>query len=272
MFKKTNRLLASLVLLAAALRAAPVAETTAVHAKADASSAPIGFISAGTEPTLAVAAAPAGWQAVELTGPHEVFVQNKDILKNLDVKPGAVYRVQPKIDAPALTTAEQGDPVEIIGLRGKWTQVRLNRKIVGFIVGTTAPQPAVARAVPTPTPTPAVNRPLAPAPVSAAGYGTTATGQAVPMTNLGDGGSSALPRLFQGKLVSTRNPLRPRRPYEYQLNDDAGVRYTYVDISRLLQTEQIEKYVDRTVVVYGAAQAVPNSKDMVVLAESLQLR
>ena len=83
---------------------------------------------------------------------------------------------------------------------------------------------------------------------------------------------SALPRLFQGKFASTYSPLRPRRPYDFQLNDDAGARYAYVDVSKLLATEQINKYVDRTVVVYGTAQSVPGSKDMVVIAESLQLR
>jgi hypothetical protein len=35
---------------------------------------------------------------------------------------------------------------------------------------------------------------------------------------------------------------------------------------------QINKYIDRTIVVYGTAQAVPGSKDMVVVAESIQLR
>ncbi|HEY9247995.1 MAG TPA: hypothetical protein VIO38_02640, partial [Rariglobus sp.] len=94
-------------------------------------------------------------------------------------------------------------------------------------------------------------------------------GKAAPV---GDGASSALPRLFQGRFASTYNPLRPRRPYDYQLNDDAGARYAYIDVSKLLATEQINKYLDRTVVVYGTAVAVPGSKDMVVVAESLQLR
>ena len=89
---------------------------------------------------------------------------------------------------------------------------------------------------------------------------------------VGDGTSSALPRLFQGKLASTYNPLRPRRPYDFQINDDQGSRYAYVDVSKLLATQQINKYVGITVVVYGTAQAIPGSKDMVIVAESLQLR
>jgi len=66
--------------------------------------------------------------------------------------------------------------------------------------------------------------------------------------------------------------LTPRRPYDYQLNDNGGERYAYLDLSRLLQTEQLDKYVDHTVLIYGTAKAVPNSKDIVIEVESLQLR
>jgi hypothetical protein len=90
-------------------------------------------------------------------------------------------------------------------------------------------------------------------------------------TSLGDSGSSALPRLFKGQLVATRK-LIGRAPYEFQLNDDGGVRYAYLDTSKLLLTEQIDKYIDRTVVVYGTARPVPNSKDIVIQIESLQLQ
>ena len=70
----------------------------------------------------------------------------------------------------------------------------------------------------------------------------------------------------------TQKPLRPRRPYDYALNDEAGKRYAYVDVSRLLQTEQIEKYVDHNVVVFGAAKATADGKDIVITVETLQLK
>jgi len=92
------------------------------------------------------------------------------------------------------------------------------------------------------------------------------------MVNLGDGGSSTLPRLFQGKFVSTRSAFKPRRPYDWALADDSGDRYAYVDISKLLLTEQIDKYIGHVVVVYGSAIAVPGTKDIVIEVESLQLR
>ena len=114
--------------------------------------------------------------------------------------------------------------------------------------------------------------PFAPAPANPVAYGTGGAGRAAPMVNLGDGGSSTLPRQFSGKFVSTRRPFTPRRPYDWALNDDAGRRYAYLDVSKLLLTEQIDKYIDHAVVVYGSAKNTNEGKDIVIEIESLQLR
>ena len=54
--------------------------------------------------------------------------------------------------------------------------------------------------------------------------------------------------------------------------DDAGKRYAYLDISKLLLTDQIENYVDHPVVVFGTARTAATSKDLVIEIESLQLK
>lgn len=92
------------------------------------------------------------------------------------------------------------------------------------------------------------------------------------MVNNRNDGSASLPRSFQGKFVSTRRPLAPRHPYDWALNDDSGKRYALLDVSKLLQTEQIEKYTDRMVVVYGSAKPSPNGRDILIQVESLQLK
>jgi len=245
--------------------AAPLTQTTAVHFKPDAASPAFAVLKSGTEPTVAAdATAPAGWTAVTIAGPHEVYAANKDINKALEVKAGAAYRTDAKADAPILAIAEAEDPAVITGLRGKWTQLKLSKPVVGYIQVAQAPAAPIA----------------SPAVATSSGVTDTASGQPSAPTAVvpgkavdsGDGGSSALPRLFQGKMASTRNPLRPRRPYDFQLNDDAGARYAYLDVSKLLATEQIDKYLERTVIVYGTAQTVPNTKDVVIRVESLQLR
>lgn len=277
---RLSLLVASLFSAAASI-AAPLPGTTAVHTKPDVSSAAITYLKAGSEPVVAqeaLATTPAGWLAVELPGPFEGYVVAKDLSKSLDVRPGSAIRMAPKPEAAQFATMEPGDKAELTGQHGKWWQIKLEKKIVGYInIGTapgylppiaTTPAPSPVAASATRPTTPA---PMAPAPVAASAYGSTAAGTPVPMT-LSAGTSASLPRLFQGKFVSTRSPFHPRRPFDWAVNDDAGVRYAYLDISKLLLTEQIESYVNHQVVVYGAAQPVANTKDIVIVVESLQLK
>jgi hypothetical protein len=265
-----SALIASLFVGASlALNAAPLSETTPVFVKPDAASKPVASLSAGTEPVIASGvSAPAGWTAVTLSGPHDVWAPNGSVNKALEVREGASYFTEAKTDAPVLGIAQKDDVTEITDYKGKWTKFRLNKAITGYIktpaIKATAPVVAA-------TTTPVVTAPIkeTAAPVTSSSSQQVGYGRPAPV---GDGASSALPRLFQGKLASTQSPLRPRRPYDFQLTDDGGARYAYVDVSKLLATEQINKYTDRTVVVYGTAKAVPGTKDMVIIAESLQLR
>lgn len=256
--------------LSSALHAAPLTATTAVHTKPEAASPAISYLKAGTDPVPAIAAGitPAGWLAIELNGPFECYVENKELTKSLDPKPGVALRLAPKADAGVLAIAERGDNAKITGLRGKWTQLSLEKKIVGYIQ---VSSPVAQAPAPQPAPAPAP-APMSPAPASPGVYGSAAAGQAAPMLNLGDGGVSVLPRQFAGRFVATKRAFTPRRPYDYALNDDAGKRYAYLDISKLLLTEQIEKYIDHKVVVFGGAKPVPDSKDIVIMVESLQLK
>lgn len=267
------------VLAAPLLAAAPLTETTAVHTRPDPAAPTITFLKAGTAPAFSSTPAPSGWVAVDLPGPFEAYVQNKDIGKSLDVRPGAAIRLQPSLDAAILAYMEPGDPAAITGLHGKWTQIRLQKQLTGFIRitgGTAAAAPAYAtpaqpvlRDVPAAAPAP---RPASPAPLTPTAYGVAAAGAPAPVVGLNDGGAGILPRLFQGKFVSSKRPFAPRRPFDWQLNDDAGVRYAYLDLTKLLLTEQIEKYVDRIVVVYGKPKAMPGGRDIVIEVESLQLK
>lgn len=274
--------LATLVLSAAVALAAPLTETTAVHTKPDQNSPAVTFLKAGAEPVPvadAVASTPAGWLAVELPGPFEAYVLNKDLTKGLDVKVGANIYLAPKADAGVLTVAAKDDKCTLTGLHGKWTQIKLERKLTGYIhVGGTAgyvpaiaTTPATAASAPS-TPSSPANAPMSAPPVAPGVYGVAQPGHAATMVNLGDGGASTLPRQFAGKFVSTRSPFKPRRPYDWALADDAGKRYAYVDISKLLLTDQIENYVNHSVVVFGAAKNIPDSKEIVILVETLQLK
>jgi hypothetical protein len=260
-------LLVSALTAIATGRAAPLTVTTAVHAKPDATLPAISYLKAGTDPTPTIGvstALPPGWIAVELKGPFEGFVENKDLAKSLDVKPGAPIRLAPKADAAVLALAEESDRTTITGIRGKWTQISLDRKIIGYAFVGAAPATSFS--------VPAAPAPTAPPPVTPGVYGVTSAGQPAPTVSLGDGGINGLPRQYTGRFVSTRRPFTPRRPFDHALNDEAGKRYAYVDVSRLQQPEQIEKYLNLNVIVFGTAAATADGRDIVVRIESIQLK
>ena len=250
-------------------------QATPVHAEPQDHSSVILVVNPGEAlpTTNAAVRAPAGWSAVSLTGPHDVFVENRFIGKDLDIKPGSPLHTEPKSSSTVLTQYDAGDVVEFTNLRGRWTQIRITKSVTGYVVNAdaaapfrTAPEIASADLRDTPVANHQGQYASAPAP------SISRAGQAITRTTAERGSLAALPRLFEGRLKSTRVPLRPRRPYDYALETEQGTRFAYVDLSKLLLTEQIENYLHRSVVVYGVARPVPETKDIVITVESFQLR
>ncbi len=250
----------SALLLAGPLTAAPLMRTTAIHSQPDAKAPPIGYLKAGTEPVAAPnVTAPDGWMAVTLPGPHDAYVHNNDLSKDLTIRPGAPLLAQPQDDAPVLATMEKGDKIQITGLRPGWTQVKLSKDVIGYIrIGgePTGPEPVAA--------SPAAAGVPPPPPPSAA--------QTAP--NLSGGPPSPLARTFQGILVPTQRFLLvgPRRDYPYQLNDTDGRRIAYLDVSRLSPTVRMEKYLNNPVTLTGALRQTADGKHLVIQVVTLDLR
>jgi hypothetical protein len=244
----------------ASLCAAPLSVSTAVQSQPDPASPVIVVLSAGSEapaPSATAAPAPAGWMAVDVPGPFTGYVKNKDLTKQLDVVPGATVYMGPKDDAGVLCVFDKGDKAEITGLRGTWTQVRLDKTLVGYIAENQ--QAPVAPAVAAPPP---------PAPVPLAPPTSSASSPAPAQSSE----NAHLSQLFEGTLASTRVPLMPKRPYDWQLLDSAGKRIAYVDLSGLLMTDQIDNYAGHAIVVLGSIEPVKKTPDIVIEVEALHLK
>ncbi len=284
----TGVLAAALLALVAGARlaAGPLTAPAAVHVQPDAAAPVLEILPAGTEPFTAVGVtAPAGWLAVALPGTHEVFLRKADQLKDLSPRPGASYLLTDKAPETPVALAEKGDLAEITGQQGRFMKFKLTKPLIGYIPApATAPiSTPVAVAAPTPS-VPAgpygeliIDKPTAaPAPSSAPDLAAPSALVAItpsPASHPSEATPAALgelPRLFQGTLVSTYSPLRPRRPYAYQLNDRNGERYAYLDASRLPPGTSLDSYAGRTVVVYGVAQSVAGVPEMVIAAENIQ--
>jgi Bacterial SH3 domain len=248
----------------ATLSGATLSVPTAVQSQPDPASAVIEVLKAGSEqPAPSTAPAPDGWLAVDLPGPFEAYVKNKDLTKQLDVLPGASIRLSPKDGAAVLTVFQKGDKAEITGLHGSWTQIRLDKTLVGYIQsGPIASAPLVPAA-----PVPSSGGAPVPVPSTQPAAGAAAPAPAAP-----PGDDIPLSRLFEGTLASTKALLSLHRPYDWQLNDANGKRVAYIDLSKLLLTDQIENYAGRNVVVLGALLPIKDSRDLVIAAEGLRLK
>lgn len=255
---------------ACSLSAETALRATPIHVRPDSGSVVIRLVKPGEilPENVMVGGTPTGWKAVSLPGPHEVFVRNSDISKNLDVKPGAPLRLGAKSDAAVLTHATADDDMEITGLRGRWTQLTLNQPVTGYVFDTATPAPD--------RPAPAVTRtPVQDVSVVASNTVTSTAptaGKAVDRTPAERQSLADLPRVFEGVLASTRSPLRPRRPYDFALQAEDGTRFAYLDLTKILLTTPVENFLNLQVVVYGVARPIPDTKDIVISVESAQLR
>jgi hypothetical protein len=253
----------------AALDAATLSVSTAVQSQPDPSAPVLVVLKAGSEePPRSDKAGPlpSGWTAVEIHGPFEGYVKNRDLTKQLDVVPGATIVLAPKEGAPVLAVFEKGDKAEITGLRGGWTQIRLEKTLVAYIhAGPTEPAPVAAPPPALPPAAPPAGAPTASAPSSAA---TSPAASAPPAGE----SNVALSRLFEGTLAPTQSLLAPKRPYDWQLLDASGKRIAYVDLSKLLLTEQLGSYSGRLVVVLGSIKPIMQTDDLVIVAEGFRLK
>jgi len=258
--------------LCATLGAATLSVSTAVQTQPDPASPVLAVLKAGSEqpaPTDRAGPPPPGWMAVDVPGPFEGYVRNRDLTKQLDVLPGASIFLGPREDAGVLAVFAKGDKAEITGLRGAWTQVRLEKTLVGYIrTGPAEPvsvpvAPTSPSAAPAPAESPAPSA-AAPAPAPAA----VPAAAAAPAP----GENAPLARLFEGTLASSRTLLPVRRPYDWQLVDAAGKRIAYVNVERLLQTEQIASYAGHAVVVLGSIRPVKDTDDLVIDVVGLRLK
>jgi hypothetical protein len=245
------------MIAAARLCADTLATDTAVFIQTDPKAPVIARLKAGTTVTTA-GEAPAGWRRIEVGGTFEAYVHNRDLTKGLEVREGASIYSAPRKDAPVMTVAAHGDKTEITGLHGDWSQIKLEKKIQGFIaVGETANTPTETKFLP-----------VTAAPPVPAGA-VTAPGRPVPLT----GDTADMPRLFAGKLVLARRAIMNPNPlYDYQLVDVSGRRFAYVDTKRLLISEKIESFIDRDITLTGTVRNTVDGKDLVIAAESMQLK
>jgi len=256
---KLIRYISFTILAARIAQATPVMQTTAIMSKPDISSAALGVVTAGTEPEPASPGetAPEGWMAVKVTGPIDLYIENADLTKSLNPKVGSALRLEPKEEAPVAFLATANDPISITGLRGKWTRVKLSRDVVGYIQTS---NPSLTQA-------PQTGMPLVDKPVPV----STSPGKEADASSIDS--KTIQPRYFEGKMVSTHSTFGLRKSiFAWEIQDSMGERVAYLDLEKIMQTEQIDSYVDHQIQVYGLPRLEVGTHSIVVSVESLRLK
>lgn len=251
---KLRRVLAAACALAGsalAFAAAPLTRDASVYAQPNPAAPVLKVLPAGTVPAPAPAAvAPEGWMAVTVTGPLEVWVPNKLVNKELAPKPGAPFHAKPDATSPVVGTMEPTDAVDLGRLTADFTGFTINKPVVGYVkLGLATPAPVAAPVAPTPYPT-------------------------VPAASAAVGSETSSLRFYEGRFAPTRNFLGFKHPYNFQLLDQNGQRFAYLDVSRLTLTDKVELYFDRLVIVYGVVRRVENTsrKEIVLEVERMHLK
>lgn len=278
-----RHLLTVLALLTAAAQAATLDAPLPAYASPDVKAPILGSAKAGTRITAGTA--PSGWAAVELEGPHTVYVTEKDTLKNYEVRPGAAYHSLPRADSPVLGLAGENDVAELADIAGRYNKFSLRKAITAYvripptpvapIPATPAPQsataPRTAPAAPTASTTPKPDAPLLDDVNGTLNNDIPASSPTTPGQTVATGEPN-LARTFFGVIGSTRSAFRPRRPYDFQLNDASGSRIAFLDVSKLLLTEQIGAFIGRPVALFGTAEKTDTTGEIVVRVETLKLQ
>jgi len=134
--RRTLALILGLALAAFSAHAAPVGEATPVRLAPSETAAVLRILPAGSElPPAAPANAdlPENWRAISLDGPFTLYVRNGDIDKGLAIKPASPLYLEPDNAAAVVAYAEEGDAITITGLRGRWTQIELQKPLTAYV-------------------------------------------------------------------------------------------------------------------------------------------
>jgi len=280
MIHVSNTLRAILLSTAACLvqsaGAATLSFEATMHVSPDDNAETVGTLPSGTSVTpvlredlvaAGIAELPAGWLALRHAIAVDGFVRNKDIGKDLAMKPDSPIFAEAAEGSPVLATVGPKDPVETGDPVGRFSKATLRKEQIVFInsvppgsramVRQPVVAPVVAAATPAAPSTPAIEP--APAPAS-----TTRT-PAAPVA------TTAAPRTFEGYLIRTRRILGQGPKLDYQLVDENNKRIALVDVSALLVTEPIEFFEGRLVKIYGPGLTMEGVSDAIIRVESLRL-
>jgi len=263
--------------LAHVATAATLSFDAPMHVSPDAQSETVGTLPSGSTITPVLrdelaaggfAEPPPGWIAVRHSVAVEGFVRNKDIGKDLAMKPDSPVFAEATEGSPVLATVGPKDRVETGDPIGRYSKATAHKEQIVYI-NSVPPSSRAMVSTPTPVPVAALSTPTAPStPVAPSAEAAPATKPKAPAAPVE---ITAAPRTFEGYLMRTRRILGSGPKLDYQLVDENNKRIALLDVSALLVTEPIEFFEGRMVKVYGPGLSMEGVNDAIIRVENLRL-
>lgn len=266
--------LSAAVCLAQAATAATLSFDAPMHVSPDPRAESVGTLPAGSSVTpvlredlaaAGIAEPPPGWIAVRHAVTVEGYVRNKDIGKDLAMKPDSPLFADATEGSAVLATVGPKDPVETGDPVGRYSKATLRNDQIVFI-NSVPPESRAMVSQQGSAPVAALTTPAAPtAPEAAPAPAPKSKAPAVPVQ------ITAAPRTFEGYLIRTRRILGQGPKLDYQLVDENNKRIALLDVSALLVTEPIEFFEGRLVKIYGPGLSMEGVTDAIIRVENLRL-
>lgn len=205
-----------------------------------------------------------GWYWFEYEGTFTGFVQNKEIGKDLEVKPGAFVFLRPTETSPVLATIEKGDTTELIWA-GDWTEIRFTKAVPVYFQKFPSVFPEIVPQIGTDSTPPALDER-----VVSSDYVAPEIGRAAAVSSGPSAGG--IPRYFEGVFEQSKQSIGREPKYRYQIVGSDGKRIAFVETEAILISTSLEKFIGREVILYGDVTTIKKSKIIVVNARTLRLR
>lgn len=183
--------------------------------------------------------AKANWSPVYYRGVFEVYVPNNALAKDLSVKPGSKYFLQPDESGPFLAIATSQDKTDILGVDTWFTQMQLETIVVGYI------QDASMNAS-----TPESN-------LSAQSATNSSTPSATAVSELA------------GRLVKAGLVGRNRTGLLHKIVGVNGKPLAFVDFSEVPERIQVDDYLGIQVRVSGFLKQSESGSDVIITAKNI---
>ncbi|MBL4575530.1 MAG: hypothetical protein JKY51_05445 [Opitutaceae bacterium] len=253
---------------------------TVLRAQPDSDAPIITILKAGTSYELTTAEdlppnspdLPTDWIAINYRGSFKGFVTNNNIRKDLSISPGASIYQSASSDAAIFTTMEIDDDAVFVSPEAGWSQIVIRKTIPLYINTSEEPNTSEESVFPTPLVEPELITPIT-AEIIIDQPEVQAMPIARPEPKETSDEITELPpaRLFHGIFAKTKRFLGRKPKYDYRLLDSQEKTLLYLDVSTLLITDPLEKYLGRKINAFGTGRVPVKSKYLVIRVESLRL-